>query len=48
VVSCIPGAQDIAQLRQNAHWFSQPIPAALWEALRSAGLLDRNAPVPSA
>jgi D-threo-aldose 1-dehydrogenase len=48
VVSCIPGAQDIAQLRQNAHWFSQPVPATLWEALRRAGLLDRNAPVPAA
>jgi D-threo-aldose 1-dehydrogenase len=48
VVSCIPGAQGIAQLRQNAHWFSQTIPAALWEALRRAGLLDPNAPVPAA
>jgi D-threo-aldose 1-dehydrogenase len=48
VVSCIPGAQDIAQLRQNAHWFGQPLPAALWSALRHAGLLDPNAPVPAA
>jgi D-threo-aldose 1-dehydrogenase len=48
VVSCIPGAQSIAQLRQNAQWFGQPLPAGLWEALRSAGLLDRAAPVPSA
>jgi D-threo-aldose 1-dehydrogenase len=48
VVSCIPGAQSIAQLRQNAQWFGQPLPAGLWEALRNAGLLDPAAPVPSA
>ncbi|WP_075795787.1 aldo/keto reductase [Massilia putida] len=48
VVSCIPGAQNIAQLRQNAHWFDQPLPAGLWAALRAAGLLDPAAPVPSA
>jgi D-threo-aldose 1-dehydrogenase len=46
VVSCIPGAQHSAQLRQNAHWFSQPLPAALWEALTRAGLVDKRAPVP--
>ena len=48
VVSCIPGAQSIAQLRQNAQWFGQPLPAGLWDALRGAGLLDPAAPVPSA
>ena len=48
VASCIPGAQSIAQLRQNAQWFGQPLPAGLWEALRDAGLLDPAAPVPSA
>jgi D-threo-aldose 1-dehydrogenase len=48
VVSCIPGAQNIAQLRQNAHWFEQPLPASLWAALRQAGVLDPNAPVPAA
>jgi D-threo-aldose 1-dehydrogenase len=47
VVSCIPGAQSIAQLRQNAQWFGQPLPAGLWDALRDAGLLDPAAPVPS-
>jgi D-threo-aldose 1-dehydrogenase len=47
VVSCIPGAQSIAQLRQNAQWFGQPLPAGLWGALRDAGLLDPAAPVPS-
>ncbi|MYM95495.1 aldo/keto reductase [Duganella vulcania] len=48
VVSCIPGAQNPAQLRQNAEWFAQPLPAALWQALIEQGLIDRNAPTPSA
>ncbi|MFS2077724.1 aldo/keto reductase [Telluria sp. Tellsp99] len=48
VVSCIPGAQNIDQLRRNAHWFSQPLPAGLWTALKDAGLLDPAAPVPAA
>jgi D-threo-aldose 1-dehydrogenase len=47
VVSCIPGAQNIDQLRRNAHWFSQPLPAGLWIALKDAGLLDAAAPVPA-
>jgi D-threo-aldose 1-dehydrogenase len=47
VVSCIPGAQNIDQLRRNVHWFSQPLPAGLWTALKDAGLLDPAAPVPS-
>jgi D-threo-aldose 1-dehydrogenase len=47
VVSCIPGAQNIDQLRRNAHWFSQPLPPALWAALKAAGLLDPAAPVPA-
>jgi D-threo-aldose 1-dehydrogenase len=46
VVSCIPGAQSPAQLRQNAEWFAQPLPEALWEALVQEGLIDRNAPTP--
>ena len=45
VVSCIPGARDVAQLRQNAAWFEQTIPPALWQALKQRGLLDERAPV---
>jgi D-threo-aldose 1-dehydrogenase len=45
VVSCIPGASDVAQLRQNAAWFDTPIPPALWAALKRNGLLDERAPV---
>lgn len=46
VVSIIPGAQDAAQLKQNAAWFAQPLPQALWDALTGAGLVDRRAPLP--
>ncbi|GGY14810.1 oxidoreductase [Pseudoduganella dura] len=46
VVSCIPGAQSPAQLRQNAAWFAQPIPPGLWHALARDGLIDPRAPVP--
>jgi D-threo-aldose 1-dehydrogenase len=45
VVSCIPGGRDVTQLRQNAAWFEQPIPAALWQTLKQRGLLDERAPV---
>jgi D-threo-aldose 1-dehydrogenase len=45
VASCIPGAHDVAQLRQNAAWFELPIPCELWQALKKRGLLDERAPV---
>ncbi|SFV17523.1 aldo/keto reductase [Pseudoduganella namucuonensis] len=45
VVSCIPGAADVAQLRQNAAWFELPIPPELWRALKRRGLLDERAVV---
>ena len=45
VVSCIPGSRNVAELRQNAAWFDTPIPSALWQALKHAGLLDERAPV---
>lgn len=48
VVSCIPGAHDAGQLRQNAAWFAQPVPDGLWEALKHNGLLDPRAPTPGA
>jgi D-threo-aldose 1-dehydrogenase len=47
VAACIPGGRDVAQMRQNAAWFEQPIPADLWPALQHAGLLDARAPVPA-
>jgi len=45
VVSCIPGAHGVAQLRQNAAWFEQAIPPALWQELKRRGLIDERAPV---
>ena len=48
VVACIPGGRDVAQMRQSAAWFEQPIPAGLWPALKLAGLVDERAPVPAA
>ena len=47
VASCIPGGQDLAQLRQNLDWFAAPLPDALWLALRDAELLDARAPLPA-
>ena len=46
VVSCVPGARDAAELRQIVDWLHHPIPAALWQALRSRGLIDAAAPLP--
>ncbi len=48
VAACITGAHDAAQLRQNARWFEQAIPAALWQAMKQRGLLDERVPVPEA
>ena len=45
VVSIVPGAHDVAQLRDNVAWFELPIPPALWQALKERGLLDERAPV---
>jgi D-threo-aldose 1-dehydrogenase len=47
VACCIPGAHDAAQLRQNAAWFEQSIPPALWSALKQRGLIDERAPTPT-
>jgi D-threo-aldose 1-dehydrogenase len=47
VVSCVTGTHTAAQLWQNAAWLEQPIPAALWQALRARGLLHPDAPVPA-
>lgn len=46
VVSCMAGAHDAAQLRQNLAWLRHPIPDALWLALRDRGLIDERAPLP--
>jgi D-threo-aldose 1-dehydrogenase len=47
VVSCMAGAHDAAQLRQNIAWLQHPVPDALWLALRDRGLVDARAPLPT-
>ena len=47
VVSVIPGARSVAELRQNVEHFRAPIPGQLWVELKSLGLIDGAAPVPT-
>lgn len=47
VVSVIPGAQTVVEMQSNLRAMTAPIPAALWTALREAGLLHPGAPVPA-
>lgn len=46
VVSVIPGGQNVTETRQNLAVLDAPIPAALWQELKSEGLLHAQAPVP--
>ncbi|MFM0061085.1 aldo/keto reductase [Paraburkholderia phytofirmans] len=46
IVSCVVGARSVEQLRQNVAWFEQALPAGLWQALKSNGLIADAAPVP--
>lgn len=45
VVSVIPGGQSVAEMAGNLAAAAAPIPAALWTAMKAAGLLPQNAPV---
>lgn len=45
-VTCLTGARSPQELEQNRAWFEQAIPASLWRALRSAGLIAEAAPCP--
>lgn len=47
VVSCVTGVRTAAQLQQNLAWLEQPLPPALWQALRERQLLHPAAPVPA-
>ena len=47
VASVIPGALSAAHVEQNVAAFRHPIPADLWRALREAGVLRADAPVPT-
>lgn len=44
VVSVIPGGQSEAQSRQNVALASEPVPPALFQALKDAGLMRVDAP----
>jgi D-threo-aldose 1-dehydrogenase len=46
VKAVIPGATSAEIVAANAASIVQPIPAAFWEALKSKGLLQHDAPVP--
>ena len=48
-VACVlTGARSAAEMKENARLLATPIPLALWDDLRSAGLLGDEAPTPSA
>jgi D-threo-aldose 1-dehydrogenase len=46
VVSVIAGAQRASEVRRNAEMMNAKIPAALWRALKSEGLVREDAPTP--
>jgi D-threo-aldose 1-dehydrogenase len=46
VVSVVSGARSVAELEENLAMFRFEIPSALWDDLRSEGLIDPNAPTP--
>lgn len=46
IATAVPGAQSITELEQNIAMVQQEIPAALWDDLRTAGLIPDNAPTP--
>jgi len=47
VAAVIPGAASVAEVEENARMVETPIPVALWDELRHAGLLDFAAPTPT-
>lgn len=46
VAAIIPGPRNADEFRANLGLLAHPIPAALWQDLRAAGLLHSEAPVP--
>ena len=47
ITSVIPGPRDAGEMTQILEWFQMPIPAAFWTALKSSGLMEEDAPVPT-
>jgi D-threo-aldose 1-dehydrogenase len=48
VVSASLGARDRQQQDRNAELFETSVPDALWDDLRTAGLIREDAPTPQA
>lgn len=46
VVSAVCGYRTAREVDTNLRWSTLPIPAALWQALKSEGLIPRHAPTP--
>ncbi|MDR5776159.1 MULTISPECIES: aldo/keto reductase [unclassified Caballeronia] len=46
VATVLMGARKPEEVRENAASFATPVPSALWDALRAAGLLHEKAPTP--
>jgi D-threo-aldose 1-dehydrogenase len=46
VASLIVGARSPVQMAQNVGWFEAPIPAPFWQAMKRAGLIREDAPIP--
>jgi D-threo-aldose 1-dehydrogenase len=46
VASVIPGTSNAAELNENLRMLRIPVPAELWRELKSAGLMDAQAPTP--
>jgi D-threo-aldose 1-dehydrogenase len=47
ISSVIPGPRSKEELEQVVTWFTTPIPSEFWTSLKSKGLLEEAAPVPS-
>ena len=46
VASVIPGTSSAAELNENLRMLRIPVPAELWQELKTAGLMDAQAPTP--
>ncbi len=47
ITSVIPGPRDAGEMTQILEWFSIKIPGNFWSALKSAGLMEPDAPLPT-
>lgn len=46
-VSVIPGGQNVKETRQNASLLNEPVPPALWKALKDRQLIHPDSPTPN-